>query len=222
MTIKNLEKYIDHTLLKPQATEKDIIELSKIAKQNDFAAVCVNPCWVETVAQELADTAIKVCTVIGFPLGANLTALKVYEAEEALMAGAQEIDVVINIGRVKMQDEKYVLDELSEMSQICKKYDAILKVILETCLLTDQEKIFSAQLAVEAGADFVKTSTGFSTGGATLEDVALLRKTVGDGVGVKASGGIRTLSDAKKMIEAGASRLGTSNGENILLEYLGG
>ena len=218
--LNNLAGIIDHTLLKPEATEQDIVTLCKEASEFGFASVCVNPCWVHKAVRELEETNVKVCTVIGFPLGANIPSIKVTETKTALVTGAKEIDVVINIGRVKMRDENYILQELRRIADTCKSHDALLKVILETSLLTEAEKTFAAQLALRAGADFVKTSTGFASGGATVEDIVLLRQIVGDKAKIKASGGIRTLGDATKMIEAGADRIGASAGVSIVREFL--
>lgn len=217
-----LAKFIDHTFLKPEATEDNIISLCSDAKKFNFATVCVNPCWVLKAAQELADTDVKVCTVIGFPLGANIPSIKISEAKTALVSGAKEIDVVINIGRVKMRDDIYIAQELRRLSEICKSHNALLKVILETSLLSEEEKLFAAETALKCGVDFLKTSTGFSSGGATVEDVTLLRNIAGNKARVKASGGIRSLTDALKMLEAGADRLGTSGGVAIMKEYLSG
>ena len=210
----NLNKYIDHTLLKPDATKEAITKLCSEAKEHSFASVCVNPTYVPLASKLLSKTSVKVCTVIGFPLGANLLATKICETKHALIEGADEIDMVINIGRLKNNDNDYVEKEISEIKKICGK--KVLKVIIETCLLTDEEKIRACTLAKNAGADFVKTSTGFSTAGAKVEDIKLMRKTVGPEMGVKASGGVRTKADAQKMIEAGATRIGTSNSLEII------
>lgn len=199
---------IDHTLLKADATKENIQELCQEAKQFGFASVCVNPVWVRYCAEQLAGTAIKVCTVIGFPLGAVTTATKVFETKNAIANGAQEIDMVINIGALKDGQYTVVCEDIRAVVEAANGH--IVKVIIETCLLTDKEKEQACTLAVDAGAHFVKTSTGFSTDGATVHDVVLMRKTVGPTIGVKASGGIRSLEYMNKMIEAGATRIGAS------------
>lgn len=209
-------KFIDHTLLKPQATCDQIIKLCAEAKEGDFMSVCVNPCWVSTCNRLLKDSDVKVCTVVGFPLGATSTYAKVDETKTAIFDGADEIDMVINIGKLKDREDEYVLDEIRRIK--LASADHVLKVIIETCLLTDEEKVRACRLAKEAGADYVKTSTGFSTGGATAEDIRLMRETVGPDMGVKASGGVKTREDMMKMIEAGASRIGTSNGVDLIKE----
>ena len=214
LTREELASYIDHTLLKPEASREQIRAVCEEAKQYHFASVCVNPCWVPLIAEELKGSGVSVCCVIGFPLGASLSSVKAFEAREAVAAGAQEIDMVINIGAVKSGDWELVREDIAAVN--AAKGTAKLKVIIETCLLTDEEKVRVCQIAKEVGADFVKTSTGFSTGGATVHDVELMRKTVGPEMGVKASGGIRTLADALAMIEAGASRLGASAGVKII------
>ena len=217
----DFNKYFDHTLLKPEATQNQILQLLSDAVQYDFAAVCVNGCFVKA-ARRFLDTVgadVKVATVIGFPLGAMATNAKAYEAQLALDDGADEIDMVMNIGAAKIGNWAYVEDEIFAIAQMCHEDGAILKVILETCLLTEDEIVSACESAMNAGADFVKTSTGFSTGGATVSDVALMKKTVGDAVKVKASGGIRTLADAKAMIEAGADRLGCSASVAIMEQY---
>lgn len=206
---------IDHTLLKPQATREDIARLASEARQYGFASVCVNPCWVPVAAQELTGTEVKVCTVIGFPLGASSTQVKVFETQDAIDHGAAEIDMVIAIGRLKAGEDTAVESDICAVVEAARG-KALVKVIIETCLLTDDEKVRACMLAVRAGADFVKTSTGFSTGGARPEDVALMRKTVGKTAGVKASGGIRSKEDALRMVAAGADRLGTSAGVLII------
>lgn len=208
------EKYIDHTLLKPDATIDDIFVLCNEAKEYHFMSVCINPCFVPFAKAYLEGSGVKVCTVIGFPLGANLTRTKVDETVQAIANGADEVDMVINVGMLKAHQDEYVKEEISLIRQASLGH--ILKVIIETCLLTDEEKVRACLLAKEAGADFVKTSTGFSKGGATIEDVKLMRKTVGPDMGVKASGGIRTHEDMLAMIEAGATRIGTSNGTKII------
>ena len=214
LTREELASYIDHTLLKPEASREQIRAVCEEAKQYHFASVCVNSCWVPLIAEELKGSGVSVCCVIGFPLGASLSSVKAFEAREAVAAGAQEIDMVINIGAVKSGDWELVREDIAAVN--AAKGTAKLKVIIETCLLTDEEKVRVCQIAKEVGADFVKTSTGFSTGGATVHDVELMRKTVGPEMGVKASGGVRTLADALAMIEAGASRLGASAGVKII------
>ena len=209
-----LEKYIDHTLLKPEATLDDIFMLCNEAKEHHFMSVCINPCYVPFAKAYLEGSDVKVCTVIGFPLGTNLTRTKVDETLQAISNGADEVDMVINVGMLKAHQDEYVKEEIALIRQASLGH--ILKVIIETCLLTDEEKVRACLLAKEAGADFVKTSTGFSKGGATVEDVKLMRKTVGLEMGVKASGGIRTHEDLMKMIEAGANRIGTSNATKII------
>ncbi|MGZ0052872.1 deoxyribose-phosphate aldolase [Brevibacillus gelatini] len=209
-----LNKYIDHTLLKPETTQEMIDKLCAEAKEHDFMSVCVNPFWVKRSAELLAGTDVKVCTVIGFPLGANTTAVKVAETRDAIANGATEIDMVLNIGALKSGDLETVKQDVAAVKQAAG--DVLVKVILETGLLTDQEKEIACKLCVEAGADYVKTSTGFGAGGATVEDIALMRKTVGPDIGVKASGGVRDGETALAMIEAGASRIGTSSGIAIV------
>lgn len=211
----NINKLIDHTALKPNTNKERILKLIAEAKTYDFASVCVNPCWVALAHQELKNTDVKVCTVIGFPLGANTTEVKVFETKDAIEKGAQEIDMVINIAMLKDKEYDYVENEIHQIVEAAKD-KAIVKVIIETCLLTDEEKIKACELSQKAGADFVKTSTGFSTGGATVHDVALMRKTVGEDMGVKASGGIHTHEEAMAMINAGASRIGASAGVKLL------
>jgi len=203
-----LAKYIDHTLLKPSATKEDIKKLCDEAKKFGFASVCVNPSWVSFCKKELDGSDVKVCTVIGFPLGATTPTTKALEARESVMNGADEIDMVINVGALKSGDYQLVLDDIKAVREATK--GKILKVIIETALLTDAEKVKACQLSKMAGADFVKTSTGFGGGGATAKDVALMKDVVGPSVEVKASGGIRTKEDAEKMIEAGATRIGAS------------
>ncbi|QUI24570.1 deoxyribose-phosphate aldolase [Vallitalea pronyensis] len=210
-----LNRYIDHTLLKPQATEEQIKQVCAEAKKYAFASVCVNAYYTSLVAKELEGTDVKTCVVVGFPLGATTQAVKAFETKEAIKDGAKEVDMVINIGALK--DKKY--DEVKEDIKAVVEAaagQALVKVIFETCLLTDEEKIKACELSKEAGADFVKTSTGFSTGGATVEDIQLMRKTVGPDMGVKASGGVRTTEDATGVIEAGASRIGASAGIAIV------
>lgn len=207
-------KLIDHTLLKQDAQPEQIVKLCEEAKEHDFMSVCVNPAYVPLAAECLKGSDVKVCTVIGFPLGMNLTKTKVEEAEAAIKAGAEEIDMVINVGMLKAGHDDYVEEEIRELKSVAGS--RVLKVIIETCLLTDDEKVRACIASKKAGADFVKTSTGFSTGGATAADVALMRKTVGPEMGVKASGGVRTHEDLIAMVEAGANRIGTSNGCKII------
>ena len=211
----NLAKLIDHTLLKPDATKEQIQSLTADAKKYGFASVCVNPTWVSLAAHELQGTDVKVCTVIGFPLGATTTAVKVFETKDAITHGATEVDMVIAIGRLKAGENSTVENDIRAVVEAAQG-KALVKVIIEACLLTDQEKVKACQLAVQAGADFVKTSTGFSIGGATAADVALMRKTVGNNVGVKASGGIRGKQDLDTMVSAGANRIGASSGVKIV------
>lgn len=212
-----LNRYIDHTLLKPDATPEQIKKLCAEAKEYHFASVCVNSCYVPLAAELLEGTDVAVCCVVGFPLGAMLTAAKAYEAKRAVEAGAKEVDMVINIGYAKAGDWKSVEGDIRAVAENVHP-DAHLKVIIEACLLSDAEKVKACLAAKAAGADFVKTSTGFSTGGATAYDVALMRKTVGPDLGVKAAGGIRTKKDALAMIEAGATRIGASCGVKIISE----
>lgn len=211
---------IDHTLLKPTATPADIEKLCKEAIAYQFASVCVNPCFVSLASKILKETGIKTCTVIGFPLGANETYTKLKEAEKALEQGASELDMVINIGMLKSKELNYVGKEIREMANIASGNNAIIKVIIETCLLTDEEKITACKIAADNGAAFVKTSTGFNGSGATVEDVILMKRVVGHNVGVKASGGIRNLRTAMSMLEAGATRLGTSSAVLIMEELI--
>lgn len=209
-----MNKYIDHTLLKPDASQKGVEKLCEEAKEHSFKSVCVNPSFVALAAEKLAGTDVDVCTVIGFPLGANTEAVKVFEAQEAIKDGATELDMVLNISKLK--DGKY--DEVRQEMEAIKKVAGkrVVKVILETCLLSDAEIVKACELAVEAGLDFVKTSTGFSTGGATVEDVKLMKQTVGDKAEVKASGGIRDRKTMLAMIDAGATRIGASAGIKLI------
>lgn len=207
-------KLIDHTILKPDASIEAIKKICQEAKEYDFMSVCVNPAYISLCKEELKGSDVKVCTVIGFPLGATLPQAKVSETREAVMEGADEIDIVINVTMLKAKNDDYVYNEIERVRRSC--VGKVLKVIIETCLLTDEEKVRACLLAKKAGADFVKTSTGFSTGGATVHDVALMRKTVGDDMGVKASGGVRTHEDLLAMVEAGANRIGTSAGPKII------
>ncbi|EEM15340.1 MULTISPECIES: deoxyribose-phosphate aldolase [Bacillus] len=207
----NYAKLIDHTLLKPDTKKEAIVTLCEEAKKHDFASVCVNPTWVETAAELLKDTDVKVCTVIGFPLGVNTPETKAFETQDAIAKGATEVDMVINIGALKDKNDELVERDVRAVVEAAKG-KALVKIIIETCLLTEEEKVRACELSVKAGVDFVKTSTGFSTGGATVEDVALMRKTVGPEIGVKASGGVRNGEDMDAMVEAGATRIGTSAG----------
>ena len=209
-----LNKYIDHTILKPETTQEQVEKILSEAKEYDFASVCVNPTWVSLAAESLKDSDVKVCTVIGFPLGANTSAVKAFETKDAIANGADEIDMVINVGALKAGNDALVLDDIKAV--VDASGDKLVKVIIEACLLTDEEKVRACQLSKEAGADYVKTSTGFSTGGATVADVTLMRKTVGPDMGVKASGGARSYEDAIAFIEAGASRIGASSGVAIM------
>ncbi|KPV59595.1 deoxyribose-phosphate aldolase [Paenibacillus sp. A3] len=216
MTTNEIARLIDHTLLKADASREAVIRLAEEAKQYRFASVCVNPAQVKTAYEVLKDTPdVKVCTVIGFPLGATMPEVKAFEVREAIAAGATEVDMVINIGALKDKQDDLVEQDIRAVVEAAKG-KALTKVIIETCLLTDEEKERACRLAVKAGADFVKTSTGFSTGGATAADIALMRKTVGPDIGVKASGGVRSLEDVKAMIEAGATRIGSSSGVSIV------
>ncbi len=209
--------YIDHTLLKPEATPQQIKKLCEEAVIHNFASVCVNPTYVTLAAKLLQSSEVAVCTVIGFPLGANTTAVKIFEAMEAMKEGADELDMVINIGHLKSGGEKYVEVEIKMLADVVHAQKKILKVIIETVLLTDEEKRLACMLAKLARADFVKTSTGFSGGGATVADIMLMRSVVGPDMGIKASGGIADYAQAKALIDAGATRLGTSKGMAIVL-----
>lgn len=211
-----IAQLVDHTLLKADATEQDIELLCYEAKLYGFFSVCVNSVYVPLAVQVLADTSVQVCTVVGFPLGANLPQVKAYEAHEALQAGAHEIDMVLHVGALKRRDLVAVFDDISTVANVCHLAgERTCKVILETSLLTTEEIVIASQIAKRAGADFVKTSTGFGGGGATAEHVMLMRQVVGEGMGVKASGGVRSLADAQAMIAAGANRIGTSAGVAI-------
>lgn len=209
MDKRTLARMIDHTILKPEASEEAVRRICEDALKYNFASVCINPCNIPLVAQMLKGSEVKVCTVIGFPLGANSTAVKAFETEDAIKNGAQEVDMVINIGKLKSKDYEYVKNDIKAVVDAAKG-KALTKVIIETSLLTDEEKVIACKLSKKAGADFVKTSTGFSTGGATPEDIKLMRETVGPEMGVKASGGVRSHEDAIKVIEAGATRIGAS------------
>lgn len=213
-----INRIIDHTLLKPESTEEQIEKIVQEAKEYDFYSVCVNPTWVKKCASLLKGSNTKVCTVIGFPLGANTKQTKVFEAIDAIEKGADEIDMVINIGYVKSGKFAEAEEEIREIAKACHERDALLKVILENCLLTKEEIEKASKISESAGADFIKTSTGFSTSGADVEDVALMRKSVSDKVKVKASGGIRDFKKAQEMIDAGADRLGVSAGVEIVKE----
>ena len=212
--MENISKMIDHTLLKASATQADIKRICSEAKQYGFASVCVNSCYAKLVTSQLKGTGVKTCCVVGFPLGAMSTAAKAQEARCAVEDGASEIDMVINVGALKEGNDFYVEEDISAVVEAAKP--AIVKVIIETCLLTDEEKVRACELSEKAGAAFVKTSTGFSTGGANAHDVALMKKTVGDRLQVKASGGIHTPAEAQELIEAGADRIGASNGVALL------
>ncbi|MCS6940903.1 MAG: deoxyribose-phosphate aldolase [Roseiflexaceae bacterium] len=216
----DIARIIDHTLLKPDATPQQIAQLCMEAREYGFAAVCVNPVHVAQAATLLAGSATIVCSVAGFPLGANGTAAKVFETRQAIADGAREIDMVISIGHLKAGDDDHVRNDIRNVVEAAHAGGALCKVIIETALLTDDEKRRACLLAVEAGADFVKTSTGFASGGATVEDVALMRAVVGERARIKAAGGIRTLADARAMIAAGADRIGTSSGVAIVREKM--
>ena len=212
----SLARMIDHTLLKPEATRQQVEELCAEAKQYSFASVCINPGFVKICAQLLRDTSVKVCTVIGFPLGATSTEAKAFETERAIRDGAREVDMVINVGMLKSADYDYVEKDIAAVTSTAHKFDVLAKVIIETGLLTDEEKVKACILAKRARADFVKTSTGFAKGGATVGDIALMRRVVGPELGVKASGGVRTLEQAKALIESGADRIGASASVKIV------
>jgi deoxyribose-phosphate aldolase len=211
-----MARYIDHTLLKPEATADEIDQLCREAEQYHFASVCINPTWVKRAAENLRGTSVPVCTVIGFPLGATTPEIKAMEARRALRDGAREVDMVLNIGALKSADYDLVRTDIEKVVDAAHDGGALCKVILETALLTDEEKVIASSLAKQARADFVKTSTGFGPGGATVYDVALMRETVGPEMGVKASGGVRTTDDAEDMIAAGATRIGASAGIEIV------
>jgi deoxyribose-phosphate aldolase len=214
----DIAKCIDHTLLKPDATESQICQLCKEAAQFGFATVCINPAWVELCSQLLRGTDIGVCTVVGFPLGASAADVKVHEARRAIVDGAKELDMVINVGKLKSGQDAEVLEEIRQVARAAHEGGARLKVIIETALLSNEEKIRACTLASQAYADFVKTSTGFGPGGATAEDVALIRRIVGNEIGVKAAGGIRDLATVRQMIAAGATRIGASASVKIIEE----
>jgi deoxyribose-phosphate aldolase len=212
---QNVAGLIDHTLLKADATKEQIKVLCEEAREYSFASVCVNPTWVKYASELLEGSEVKVCTVIGFPLGATTPETKAFETKDAIANGAHEVDMVINIGALKDKDDELVERDIRAVVA-ASTGKALSKVIIETSLLTDEEKVRACELAVKAGTDYVKTSTGFSTGGATVEDIALMRKTVGPDIGVKASGGVRNTSDAQNVIEAGATRIGASAGVSIV------
>ncbi|WP_420630535.1 deoxyribose-phosphate aldolase [Candidatus Leptofilum sp.] len=214
----SIARYIDHTLLKPDASQDQIAQLCYEARTYEFASVCVNPAQVKLAAQLLKGSPVKVCTVVGFPLGATAGTVKAYETQQAIRDGATEIDMVINVGALKSQDYVRVKEDIGTVVRAAHANNAVVKVIIEAALLTDEEKVIASHLSKLAGADFVKTSTGFGPGGATAEDVALMRKVVGPDIGVKAAGGVRNLVDAKTMIAAGATRLGASAGVRIVKE----
>ncbi|HXG91508.1 MAG TPA: deoxyribose-phosphate aldolase [Blastocatellia bacterium] len=218
---REVAHYIDHTLLKPDATRDEILKICEEGVRYGFASVCINPIWVREAACALRGSGVKVCTVIGFPLGANAPDVKAYEARRAIFDGASELDMVINIGALKSGDYELVLRDIKGVVEVAHEVGYICKVIIETALLTDDEKVRACQISKEAGADFVKTSTGFSKGGATAADVALMRSVVGGQMGVKASGGVKDLKQAQEMIRAGATRIGASVGVKIVQEALG-
>ena len=215
---REVARYIDHTLLKPEATRDEILKLCEEGARFGFASVCINPIWVREAACALRGSGVKVCTVIGFPLGANEPDTKAYEARRAIFDGATELDMVINVGALKSADDELVARDIAGVVAVAHEVNLLCKVILETALLTEEEKIRACLLAKEAGADFVKTSTGFSKGGATVADIALMRRVVGGEMGVKASGGVRDLKQAQEMIRAGATRIGASVGVKIVQE----
>ena len=220
-TAERVAGMIDHTLLKPTATEEQIRALCAEALDYRFASVCINPTWVPLCAHLLAGSPVKVCSVVGFPLGATLTEVKACETQQVIAAGAQEVDMVINIGALKSGQEQVVQDDIAAVVNAARPAGALTKVIIETTYLTEDEKIRACLLTKAAGADFVKTSTGFGPSGATVEDVALMRRTVGPEMGIKAAGGIRTAADAQAMIAAGATRIGASAGARIVAELKG-
>jgi deoxyribose-phosphate aldolase len=211
-----IASYIDHTLLKPEASESDVLKVCAEAAEYSFKSVCVNPIWVKTVKTALKGSGVLTCSVVGFPLGATPTDVKTFEARGAVLDGADEVDMVINIAAARAGDSGALAEDIASVAEAVHASGAILKVIVETALLTDDQKVLACQAAVAAGADFVKTSTGFNGGGATVEDIALMRRTVGPDMGVKASGGVRSLADAQAMIAAGATRIGASSGIAIV------
>jgi deoxyribose-phosphate aldolase len=208
-------KMIDHTLLKAEATQEEIIKLCAEAREYGFASVCVNPVWVKVAAEELRGSDVKVCTVIGFPLGSSTTAVKSFETEDAIKNGAEEVDMVMAIGLLKSGEDEVVEADIRSVVEAARN-KSLVKVIIETSLLTEEEMVRACEISMRAGADFVKTSTGFGSGGATAKDVVLMRKVVGNKLGVKASGGIRDWNDLKSMLEAGANRIGASSGVKIM------
>jgi deoxyribose-phosphate aldolase len=212
----SVASFIDHTLLKPEAGEADVLKVCAEAAEYHFKSVCVNPIWVKTVKKALRGSGVLTCSVVGFPLGATPTDVKTFEARGAVLDGADEVDMVINIAAARAGDKGALVEDITSVAEAVHASGAILKVIIETALLNDSQKVLACEAAVEAGADFVKTSTGFNGGGATAEDVALMRRTVGTGLGVKASGGVRSLEDAQAMIAAGATRIGASSGIAIV------
>ncbi len=216
MIRNEVAKYIDHAVLKPNHTDDDVRKACEMAKRWNIASVCVKPCHVLLAKKLLEGSDVKVCTVIGFPNGSTTTVTKAFETIDAIMDGASEIDMVMNVGKLISGDEHYVLNDIKQIINICHSENVICKVIIETSLLTDELKVKACELVKQAGADYVKTSTGFNGGGATLEDIALMKNTVGDQVKIKASGGIKTYEQAVAFIEAGCSRLGTSSTEEIL------
>jgi deoxyribose-phosphate aldolase len=216
MNRKEVARLIDHTLLKPQATPAQVEQLCDEARRYGFASVCINPVYVRLAAEKLKGSDVAVCTVVGFPLGATTTSIKVREADQAMVDGATEIDMVIHIGALKAGDHQAVREDIAAVSAACHAGGALLKVIIETVLLSDEEKVIACRLAQAAEADFVKTSTGFAGGGATVEDVRLMRQTVGPRMGIKAAGGVRSYADAMAMVEAGATRVGASAGVQIV------
>ncbi|WP_426302629.1 deoxyribose-phosphate aldolase [Arthrobacter sp. R-11] len=215
-TAASIASYIDHTLLKPEASEAEVRKVCAEAVEYGFKSVCVNPIWVKTVSKALRGSGVLTCSVVGFPLGATPSDVKAFEARGAVLDGAEEIDMVIDIAAARADDKGALVDDITAVGEAVHAGEAILKVIIETALLSDAQKVLACEAAVEAGADFVKTSTGFNGGGATVEDVALMRKTVGPDIGVKASGGVRSLADAQAMIAAGATRIGASSGIAIV------
>lgn len=219
---RSVARLIDHTILKPEATRDDVRRVCVEALEFEFAAVCVNSFWTKFTAEQLRGSAVQVCTVAGFPLGAGITSAKVSEALAAIRDGAREIDMVINIGALRGGEREIVKCDIQAVVAASHAHDAIVKVILETALLDDPQKVLACRLSQDAGADFVKTSTGFSKGGATPSDVALMRRTVGKSMGVKASGGIRTLADLRAMVAAGANRIGASSSVRIMEETVPG
>lgn len=212
----SIASYIDHTLLKPEASESDVLKICSEAAEYGFKSVCVNPIWVKTVKNALKGSGVLTCSVVGFPLGATPTDVKTFEARGAVLDGADEVDMVINIAAARAEDKGALTEDITAVAEAVHASGATLKVIIETALLTDTQKVLACEAAVEAGADFVKTSTGFNGGGATVEDIALMRRTVGPDLGVKASGGVRSLADAQAMIAAGATRIGASSGIAIV------